>query len=91
MRFHLVDTHPENDGYYPGLAKEWAVDKSNNTVYFRLDPEAKYSDGNPVKATDYFFCLYFMRSPTFRRLGTMIFTVQKNIQTSPFSTSTPFR
>lgn len=59
----LVDTHPENDGYYPGLAKEWAVDKSNNTVYFRLDPEAKYSDGNPVKATDYFFCLYFMRSP----------------------------
>ena len=56
MRFHLVETPIQKmyDGYYPGLAKEWAVDKSNNTAYFRLDPEAKYSDGNPVKATDYF-------------------------------------
>ena len=58
----LVHAHPNSDGYYPGLAKSWAVGKDGRTVYFRLDPQAKYSDGEKVKASDFFFFFYFMRS-----------------------------
>ena len=58
----LVGAHPNGDGYYPGLAKSWAYGAGGKTVYFKLDPEARYSDGESVRAADYFFCLYFMRS-----------------------------
>ncbi len=58
----LVMAHPNSDGYYPGLAKSWAVDPDKRTVYFRLDPDARYSDGEPVRVTDFFFSMYFYRS-----------------------------
>ena len=60
---YLVMPHPNGDGYYPGLAKEWAYGKDGRTVYFRLDPDARYSDGEPLRVTDFFFGLYLMRSP----------------------------
>ena len=58
----LVHPHPNSDGYYPGLAKSWAVGKDGRTVYFQLDPNAQYSDGKKVKVSDFFFFFYFMRS-----------------------------
>jgi microcin C transport system substrate-binding protein len=58
----LVESHPETDGYYPSIAKRWAVGKDKRTVYFELDPDARYSDGEPVRVTDFFFHFYFMRS-----------------------------
>jgi len=58
----LVMPHPNSDGYYPGLAKRWAVGPDGRTVYFQLDPNARYSDGKPVRASDYFFTFYFMRN-----------------------------
>ena len=58
----LVHAHPNSDGYYPGLANSWAVGRDGKTVYFRLDPQAKYSDGEKVKVSDFFFFFYFMRS-----------------------------
>ncbi len=58
----LVMPHPNSDGYYPGLAKRWAVGKDGRTVYFELDEDARYSDGKPVLASDFFFNFYFMRS-----------------------------
>ncbi len=54
----LVTLHPETMELSPGLAKEWAVSKDKRTVYFRLDPEARYSDGVPVKAMDYLVGVY---------------------------------
>ena len=51
----LVHPHPNSDGYYPGLANSWAVGKDGRTVYFRLDPDAQYSDGKKVKVSDFFF------------------------------------
>ena len=59
---YLVMPHPNGDGYYPGLAKEWAYGPDGRTVFFRLDPDARYSDGKPLKVTDFFFGLYMMRS-----------------------------
>jgi microcin C transport system substrate-binding protein len=37
----------------PGLANEWAVSEDGRTIYFRIDPEARYSDGVPVRARDF--------------------------------------
>ena len=58
----LVESHPQSDGYYPSIAKRWAVGADKRTVYFELDPDARYSDGEPVRVTDFFFHFYFMRS-----------------------------
>lgn len=58
----LTHAHPNSDGYYPGLANSWAVGEDGRTVYFKLDPKARYSDGENVKVSDFFFFFYFMRS-----------------------------
>jgi microcin C transport system substrate-binding protein len=42
----------------PGIAKQWSVSKDGRTVYYRIDNEARYSDGIPVKARDYLFGSY---------------------------------
>jgi microcin C transport system substrate-binding protein len=63
MRVDLAHKHPNEKKYIPGLAKEWAVDYESSTVYFRLRPEATYSDGVPITVDDFFFTFYFMRSP----------------------------
>ncbi|MBC7980388.1 MAG: hypothetical protein H7Y36_07485, partial [Armatimonadetes bacterium] len=54
----LVALHPKSMEMIPGLAKEWAVSKDGRTVYFRIDEEATYSDGIPVKARDFIYGSY---------------------------------
>lgn len=49
----LVGLHPETFRPIPGLADRWAVSPDGKTVFYHLDPEAKYSDGRPVKAQDF--------------------------------------
>jgi microcin C transport system substrate-binding protein len=64
VRFGL--RHPDFLGefrYVPGLASEWALDGASRTVYVRIDPAARWSDGNPVTADDVFFMFYFFQSP----------------------------
>lgn len=59
----LADLHPDVEGAsYPALAREWAVDRGNRTVYARLDPDARWSDGEPVTADDFLFMFYFFQS-----------------------------
>lgn len=59
----LLGQHPDNmEWFYPAVAREWAVGPDGKTVYFRLDPEATFSDGVPVRADDIIFCFYFMQS-----------------------------
>jgi microcin C transport system substrate-binding protein len=54
----LVALHPETMEMIPGLAKEWAVSEDGRTIYFRIDPEARYSDGVPVRARDFLVGAY---------------------------------
>ena len=54
----LVSLHPETMEMIPGLAKEWAVAEDGRTIYFRLDPDARYSDGEMVKARDFLITVY---------------------------------
>jgi microcin C transport system substrate-binding protein len=58
--------HPNLEGghrLYAGLAEAWAVDMENRTVYVRLDPAARWSDGRPVTSDDVLFMFYFFQSP----------------------------
>jgi len=47
----LVREHPSTGQEMPGLASAWAV--CGNTVYFKLNPAATYSNGRPVRAGDF--------------------------------------
>ena len=61
--FGLLSSHPNTDEPIPGLATSWAMSADGMTAYFRLDPNIKFTDGQPVTADDYFYAFYFYRSP----------------------------
>ena len=61
--FGLLSSHPNTDEPIPGLATSWAMSPDGMTAYFRLDPNIKFTDGQPVTADDYFYAFYFYRSP----------------------------
>ena len=65
-RRHPNDTSIDEDGnfhYFPGVLSEWSVDMENATVYMRIHPEARFSDGVPVTTDDVMFSFYFWQSP----------------------------
>ena len=59
----LVHLHPDTLRLIPALAREWAVSEDQRTAYFRLDEDARFTDGQPITVDDYFFLFYFSRSP----------------------------
>ena len=58
----LVDLHPATGELIPGVAKEWAIADDKRTVYFKLDPDAKYNDGVDIKAIDFLWAVYVRTS-----------------------------
>lgn len=54
----LVTLHPTTLKVIPGVASEWATSADGRTTYFRIDPEATYSDGEKVRARDVMFDIY---------------------------------
>ena len=58
----LINLHPNTDRILPELATHWAFGNDKKTMYFKLDPDARWSDGTPVTAQDYVYTLEFMRS-----------------------------
>jgi microcin C transport system substrate-binding protein len=55
MYMSLVDIHPNTLKFIPALATHWAFGADGKTVYYKLDPRARWSDGEPVTADDYVF------------------------------------
>lgn len=47
----LAARHPVSGRTIPAVAEAWAV--RGDTVYYRLNPAARYSNGRPVRAGDY--------------------------------------
>ncbi len=47
----LVREHPTTGQQIPGLAEAWA--EHQGLLWFRLNPEARYSNGRPVRAGDF--------------------------------------
>ncbi|MFB9217955.1 extracellular solute-binding protein [Vibrio sinaloensis] len=69
IRYYLMDgtpklaqRHPNTGNWIPQLANEWAFGDDQKTVYFKLNPTAKWSDGEAVTAEDYLFMLTYYRS-----------------------------
>ncbi|GJA12632.1 ABC transporter substrate-binding protein [Aeromonas caviae] len=58
----LLSTHPVTRNPIPMLANQWAFGTDNKTLYFRINPKARWSDGQPVTADDWVFTLKMMRS-----------------------------
>ncbi len=61
-QLQLLGIHPNTLNTIPQLATHWAYGKDKKTVYFKINPKAKWSDGVPVTADDFAYTLEFMRS-----------------------------
>jgi microcin C transport system substrate-binding protein len=48
----LLRLHPGTGAWMPSLATHWQVSQDRRTFRFRLDPNARFSDGHPVTAHD---------------------------------------
>lgn len=59
----LLGLHPNTEELLPEIATHWAYGGDKKTMYFKLDQNARWSDGRPVTADDFLFTLEFMRSP----------------------------
>ena len=59
---NIDEIGPNGFRYIAGLAKEWAIDKGSQTVYIRIDPKARWSDGKPITSDDFLFKFFFMHS-----------------------------
>ncbi|MDU8942038.1 peptide ABC transporter substrate-binding protein [Ovoidimarina sediminis] len=53
--FEALIIQDENGGLVPGVASEWSSPDGNNTWEFKLRPEAKWSNGDPVTAHDFVY------------------------------------
>ena len=58
----LAHRHPDAFDFYPALAESWAVDAETKTIYARLNPNARWSDGEPVTADDFMFMFFIYQS-----------------------------
>ena len=63
VEMKLVTLHPNTGEVIPGLADRWAVAEDGQSVYFHIDPEARWSDGRDVKADDWMMAYYVYLSP----------------------------
>ncbi len=68
-RSYFLDNHLGLVGYHnntgkvlPELATHWAYGKDGKTMYFKIHPDAKWSDGVSVTADDFIFTFEFMLS-----------------------------
>lgn len=61
---HPNVTSLSEDGFrhYPGVAEKWALDRATKTVYIRIDPRARWTDGVPITTDDVMFGYFFHRS-----------------------------
>ena len=61
-QMYPVAAHPNTLKLIPQLATHWAYSDDNKTMYFRLNPKARWTDGERVKPEDFAFKLDLMRS-----------------------------
>jgi len=62
MGFSLVTMHPVTDKFIQWMATHWSIQPDQKKIYFKLDPDARWSDGKPITADDYVFTWKMMQS-----------------------------
>lgn len=90
----LAHRHPDEFEFYPALADSWAVDKEDKTVYVKLDPNARWSDGVKITADDFLFMFFFYQSsyivaPWYNNYASTQFTNVTKYDDYTFSVSIP--
>ena len=55
----LAHRHPNEFDYYPGILESWAISEEDNTVYMKINPEARWTDGEPITSDDMMFTMFF--------------------------------
>lgn len=59
-----TSVHPNFPGnYIPGVCDRWAIGPDRKTVYYHIDPAARFSNGNPITTADFFMTFYIQLSP----------------------------
>ncbi len=48
----LLSMNPQSLSYEPGLAEKWHISEDKKSFTFHIDPDARWSDGEPVTAED---------------------------------------
>ena len=48
----LLGLHPTSLAYIPSLATHWQISEDKRTFRFRINPNARFSDGTPVTSAD---------------------------------------
>ena len=61
-RLSPVAYHPNTRRPIPVLATHWAFGADGRSIYYKLNPKARWSDGVPVTADDFVFSVQFHRS-----------------------------
>lgn len=79
IELSLVGLHPDTMEVIPGVAEEWAVAPDKQTVYYRIDPEATWSDGVSVTSDDVMMTFYlfhsdYARAPFYKQYYTTEYT-----------------
>jgi microcin C transport system substrate-binding protein len=60
---YLLDLHPTTLEYIPALATHWHISDDNMEFRFRLNPNARFSDGEPITAEDVVASWRFQMDP----------------------------
>lgn len=63
VEMRIAWRHQDEFDFVAGLANEWAVGEDGRTIYVRLDPDARWSDGEAITSDDFMFSFWFYRSP----------------------------
>jgi microcin C transport system substrate-binding protein len=58
----LIGLHPNTENIIPQIATHWAFGEDKKTMYFKLNPDARWSDAKAVTADDFAYTIKFMRS-----------------------------
>lgn len=59
----LVRIHPGTGALIPGTADRWAISADGRTVYFHIDPKARFSNGDKLTTRDFISSLFIRTSP----------------------------
>ncbi|MDT8428333.1 MAG: extracellular solute-binding protein [Pseudomonadales bacterium] len=61
-RLTWVTQHPDTKALIPAIAEQWAIDQENRTVYVKINPAARWSDGERITSDDMLFAVFFYLS-----------------------------
>ena len=80
----LLSLNPTTLEYMPSLASHWQISPDKLTYRFRIDPNARFSDGTPVTADDVVASWVFQTDKT---LQDLYFNTQFNKLEKPVAES----